>query len=432
MTRIRQVIASVTEDRRISAREWKDVLAPAIERLPHRAGVGARQLLTLWGDDQVTFAGNTREALGNALMARGYPLEDFYTAAPLEPSRSTVIAARAANVTETDLEFERLRRIVGAGPTGEKRVLAAVLDGGFKTENDALVKRLWENVPEKRGKKGVDDDQNGIIDDVHGADFVDGDVNLHDNAEDTTHGLGSATVLARGNRHVDIATVRAYGKLTPESLKNSMQYAVDQGARVVLMSFLIDEPAETAAALEVIRANPNVAFIKSAGNEGKPLGRGTLTKENALAANAEPNLAVVGAELMGEVAFYSNRGAKYVTHAATPEHLTPLADGGFGVFTATSAAAARIGSIVAKQLELDPTLDAKTALEIISLTSNQAPAFKRHVRSGGVADDDRAMRLTTLRALVRSGLTPQDAVTKLRVAPEEMQVLEGLLQKLQS
>lgn len=54
--------------------------------------------------------------------------------------------------------------------TGSPEVVIAVLDSGVDLDHDDLAANIWRNPGEIAGN-GLDDDRNGLVDDVHGADF---------------------------------------------------------------------------------------------------------------------------------------------------------------------------------------------------------------------------------------------------------------------
>ena len=56
--------------------------------------------------------------------------------------------------------------------TGKEQVIVAIVDTGVDIAHPDLVNNLWINQAEKDGVEGVDDDNNGIIDDLHGANFI--------------------------------------------------------------------------------------------------------------------------------------------------------------------------------------------------------------------------------------------------------------------
>ncbi len=61
--------------------------------------------------------------------------------------------------------------------TGSPNVVIAVLDTGVLTTHLGLAGRIWTNPGESPGNANVDDDQNGLIDDIQGWDFIGNDRN---------------------------------------------------------------------------------------------------------------------------------------------------------------------------------------------------------------------------------------------------------------
>lgn len=57
--------------------------------------------------------------------------------------------------------------------TPQKQVIVAVIDGGIDADHEDLKVNMWVNEDEIAGN-GIDDDQNGYIDDIHGWNFIGG------------------------------------------------------------------------------------------------------------------------------------------------------------------------------------------------------------------------------------------------------------------
>lgn len=96
--------------------------------------------------------------------------------------------------------------------TGKSNVIVAIIDGGIDTEHPDLVDNLYVNEAEKNGKPGVDDDNNGVVDDVHGANFIStynggkGHPKLY--PDDVSHGTHVAgTVAARNNNNLGVSGI---------------------------------------------------------------------------------------------------------------------------------------------------------------------------------------------------------------------------------
>ena len=53
-----------------------------------------------------------------------------------------------------------------------KTVIVGVIDSGTEVDHEDLKDNIWVNKKELNGKEGVDDDQNGYVDDVHGWNFI--------------------------------------------------------------------------------------------------------------------------------------------------------------------------------------------------------------------------------------------------------------------
>ncbi len=88
--------------------------------------------------------------------------------------------------------------------TGSPTVTIALLDSGQDFSHPDLTSKIWTNPGENAGN-GLDDDNNGYIDHLHGWEFVNTD---NDPADDNGHGTQTAGVAgAASNNGIGVAGV---------------------------------------------------------------------------------------------------------------------------------------------------------------------------------------------------------------------------------
>ncbi len=129
--------------------------------------------------------------------------------------------------------------------TGDSSVIVAVLDSGLKYDHPDIADRIWTN-PGEIPSNTLDDDGNGFIDDVHGWNFAYQDDEVRD---DLGHGTNVSSILgATANNGLGYAGLDWSCRIMTLKVLNSsnfgffiwwaaaLQYAADNGARVVNMS----------------------------------------------------------------------------------------------------------------------------------------------------------------------------------------------------
>ena len=129
--------------------------------------------------------------------------------------------------------------------TGDTTVTVAVIDSGLKFDHPEVAGRTWRNRREIAGN-GIDDDQNGYVDDVRGWNFA---ANTNDPTDDQGHGTNVTGIIgAQGNNNLGYAGVNWGCKLMVCKGLNAQNsgfyswwtagiyYAVNNGARVINMS----------------------------------------------------------------------------------------------------------------------------------------------------------------------------------------------------
>ena len=97
--------------------------------------------------------------------------------------------------------------------TGSKNVIVAIIDGGIDYTHEDLAGNFFYNEAEQNGVAGVDDDQNGYVDDVYGWNFCTNNKDVYPHSHGT-HVAG--TVAAVNNNGIGVCGV-AGGDGTPGS-----------------------------------------------------------------------------------------------------------------------------------------------------------------------------------------------------------------------
>jgi subtilisin family serine protease len=159
--------------------------------------------------------------------------------------------------------------------TGDSSVIVAMLDTGIDWDHPDLSARIWNNADET--VNGVDDDGNGYIDDIRGWDFANNDNNPMD---DHGHGTVNAGIVgASTNNGVGVVGVDWHCKLMAVKVLNQinwgqyswwasgLQYAADNGAKVISMSMGGANPSQTLKDAVDYAYGLNCVIVVSMGND---------------------------------------------------------------------------------------------------------------------------------------------------------------------
>ncbi len=176
----------------------------------------------------------------------------------------------------------------------QKNVTVAVIDSGFDLSHPDFPANIWKNPAEIPGN-GIDDDQNGYVDDVQGWNFLDGnnDVSL----DIRGHGTFVAGIIAaKWNNGVGIAGINpgaelmllkvadGDGKTNSWNIYRAINYAVSKGARVINIS-LGSRGISKLEQAAIDRANAMGVFVVTAsGNNGEEItGHGPASSKHVFA-----------------------------------------------------------------------------------------------------------------------------------------------------
>lgn len=246
---------------------------------------------------------------------------------------------------------------------GSHDVVVAVIDTGIDLMHPDLRGNLWMNPLEEGGAPGVDDDGNGLIDDVHGYDFINNDGDPSDDHNHGTHVAG--TIAARGDNGVGVTGVAwtarlmavkafdARGEGTTASAVSAIGYAVQMGARVLNNSWGGEPPSDILRSAIESAAKAEVLFVASAGNSRANSDVAPQYPAGFLLPNV---VSVAAINNKGLLASFSNFGRKSVHVAAPGVSIYSTVRGGYGSMSGTSMAAPHVSGIAALMLAREPGL----------------------------------------------------------------------------
>lgn len=226
-----------------------------------------------------------------------------------------------------------------------KDIIVAVIDAGVDISHPDLREAIWTN-PKEVAENGLDDDQNGFVDDVHGWNFVtkSGDVRPQEVPnqleEAWSHGTFVASLIGarsfgrsgmvgvnQSSQIIPLVALNGDGYGTIPSVLQAIRYAVNQGASIINLSLAGFEDSPELAEMIQRARDAGVLVVAATGNGDSPAGRDTDRSPvyPACFDQATSNVVgVSGTDSLDQHASYANYGA----------HCTDLSAPGFELFGA--------------------------------------------------------------------------------------------------
>lgn len=303
------------------------------------------------------------------------------------------------------------------GTPGQGPVIA-VLDSGCDLNHEDLAANLWRN-PEEIPGNGIDDDGNGVIDDVHGFNAA---ASTGDPSDDGSHGTHvCGTVGAVGNNGVGVIGANPGAQIMPVKFLQGgygdtadaiqgLLYATKMGARITsnswggvnysqaLYDVLASSPALHICAAGNSKSNNDIAPVYPA---GYPL----------------PNLiAVAATDENDELASFSNYGAESVHTAAPGDKIFSTLPGNqYGYKSGTSMATPHVSGVASLIVTEYPEISNQQLIDRLVFGVDRSPQLEGKVLSGG--------RLNAALALENDTIPPA-AVRQLEVDPSGLTPFE--------
>jgi len=253
---------------------------------------------------------------------------------------------------------------------GRAQIIVGLIDTGVDYHHPDLKGCFWVNQREAEGKPGVDDDGNGFVDDSLGWDFTDaprfadgGDYKDPDNDPMDEFGSGHGTQiagiiaaqnhegqgiwgLAPGLRIMVLRAGTASGYLEEDDVARAIIYALDNGARILNMSF--GDVALSRFLRDVIyfAYSKGMVMIASSGNSGND----QIQYPSAL----KETISVGATNRNDDVTGFSTYGSTLDLVAPGAEMFSTAIGGGYNSVNGTSFSAPVVSAVAGLILSLHP------------------------------------------------------------------------------
>jgi len=214
---------------------------------------------------------------------------------------------------------------------GTSDVIVAVIDTGVDINHPDLAPNIWVNADEIPDN-GLDDDNNGYVDDINGWDFYNHDNTVFDREDGDEHGTHVAgTIAAVFNNNAGVAGVAPGVKIMPlkfigplgvgstSDAISAIEYAAANGAVITNNSWGgqgADDPL-----LRQAIDQANAVFVAAAGNEAVD---NDVYLDIPSGLNSSKIIAVAAVNNLGSLAGFSNYGFNSVDVAAPGEGILSL------------------------------------------------------------------------------------------------------------
>ena len=287
--------------------------------------------------------------------------------------------------------------------TGSPNVIVAVIDSGTDYNHPDLAANIWTNPGEIPGN-GVDDDNNGYIDDVHGWNFWSKN---NDPMDDLGHGTHvSGTIAAVGNNNLGVVGVAWQTKIMPLKFLNAagggstwdavlaIRYAAQNGARILNNSWgcVPGTPQDcfSQAVEDTLQeiALYSALFVAAAGNEAN---NNDFSTRGPCDSSTPGAICVAATNHADQLAGFSNYGRTRVDLAAPGVNIYSTVPSmacaycnasGYGSLSGTSMATPQVSGAAAVILSQFPQLGAAQIKQLLMSSGDHIPGLSGKVVSG--------------------------------------------------
>lgn len=260
-----------------------------------------------------------------------------------------------------DIRFTRLDLM----PDNDKEVILAVIDSGIDLSHpDIDLARLYFNPGEmgtdqfgrERRSNGIDDDNNGYVDDSLGWSFSSNSSNISDSLGHGTHVTG--LLASKNNNRVGLGSPWKGFKIMPlqifdaqhptadhNTIARAIRYAVDNGAHVISASFGSSTPSKVMQSAVEYAALNDVILVSAVGNFRKNT---DLEPTYPAHFGYSNQIAVASSDRRDIASNFSNFGKSSVDIFAPGEEIISAdLNGGYAIRSGTSQACPLVSGAIA-------------------------------------------------------------------------------------
>ena len=293
----------------------------------------------------------------------------------------------------------------------KETIIVAVVDTGVDYNHEDLKNKMWKNTAEI-ADNGIDDDNNGYIDDIFGIDTLNKDSEGNASGDPmASHAHGthvSGTIAAEQNNNLGIAGIAEAARImairavpdssdeTDADVVESFLYAAKHGAKLINCSFGKSHNEGGMIVNETIThigITYGVLTFAAAGNE---YGRDIDSKPKYPASfDSDYLVTIASTTKSGRLSSFSNVGKINVDLAAPGSGIFSTVPGNrYANMSGTSMATPTTVGVAAEVLSHFPTLTPLQLKKVLMDSVTKDPRFANKMASGGRVDLFNSLKFT--------------------------------------
>lgn len=248
-------------------------------------------------------------------------------------------------------------------------VIVAVLDTGVDYTHPDLRNQIAIN--ELEIEDGRDTDNNGVIDDIYGANFYNSLGESNGNPmDDNSHGTHIAgTIAAENNNQIGVSGLNSGAKILPVKFLNSsgsgttyqavlgFYYAVSRGARIINCSWGFRSPVQSLQTAIDYAVDNGVIVLAATGNDGANIDEYPASYSNVLA--------IGSLDSDDSLSYYSNTGDQVDFATYGRNIYSTIPDNNYAYKSGTSQSTAIMTGIISRLVSAIPNISNATLMNVL-------------------------------------------------------------------